>query len=59
MTLSIIHSNSKHAHIIINNQASKNHTSVLGTRDQKSMIGVVRWEIIECHGSWIDTQVVS
>ena len=43
LTLNFPHKIHKHAQGIVHDEAAKNHTDVLDTRDQKSMISMSRW----------------
>ena len=49
----------KHAQGIVHNGSAKNHTAVLDTGSQQSIIVMGVWEIIKCYDIWIDTQGVN
>ena len=57
--LDVIFKGHNHAQGIVHNGYDKNHTTVLDTGAQKSMIGMGGWEIIKRHDSWIDAQGVN
>ena len=53
-TISVTHNKSMHTQVIIHDGGSNNHTDVLDTGSQQSIIWMIRWEIFKHHVSWID-----
>ena len=58
LTLYVSHRKSNNVKVIIHNGAAKNHTVMLDTGSQQSMIGMEGRVIIKHHDSWIDAQGV-
>ena len=58
-TIDVLPNIQKHSQVIVHNWAAKNHTDMIGIRDQQSIIGMGGWDIIKCYDRWIDSQGVN